>query len=71
MLAVWRDRRGYFGGELKKSEYFKTNEKHLIYDLPKMVEALQHDDGGRFFAGSAAWAEYFRMESVKKQSGMS
>jgi len=44
LLAVWRDRRGYFGGELKKSEYFNASEKHLIYNIPEMVEALQRHD---------------------------
>jgi tetratricopeptide (TPR) repeat protein len=44
LLAVWRDRRGYFGGELNKSEYFYASEKHLIYDIPDMVEALRRDD---------------------------
>jgi tetratricopeptide (TPR) repeat protein len=44
LLAVWCDRRGYFGGELKKSEYFNASEKHLIHDIPEMVEALQRDD---------------------------
>jgi hypothetical protein len=44
LLAVWRDRRGYFDGELKKSEYFKESQKHLIYDIPDIIEALQRDD---------------------------
>lgn len=44
LLAVWRDRRGYFGGALKKTEYFKTAEKHLIYDIPDLVEALERED---------------------------
>jgi hypothetical protein len=48
VLAVWRDRRGYFGGELRKSEYFNSSEKHLIYDISEMVEALQRDDTKAF-----------------------
>jgi tetratricopeptide (TPR) repeat protein len=44
LLAMWRDRRGYFDGELKKSEYFKTSERHLVHDIPDMVEALQSGD---------------------------
>ncbi|HEX5283886.1 MAG TPA: tetratricopeptide repeat protein [Bryocella sp.] len=44
LLAVWRDRRAYFDGELKKGEYFKTQEKHLLSDLPELAEAVERND---------------------------
>lgn len=44
LLAVWRDRRAYFDGALDKGEYFKTEEKYLLTDLPDLIKALERDD---------------------------
>jgi hypothetical protein len=44
LLAVWRDRRGYFDGEPKDGEYFKSSQKHLLSDLSEMVRALERND---------------------------
>jgi hypothetical protein len=42
--AVWRDRRGYLDGELRKGDYVRTQENHLIRDIPEMIEDRQRDD---------------------------
>jgi len=44
LLDVWQLRRGYFGGDLKPDEYFRANHKYLLYDIPDLVEALQHEN---------------------------
>jgi len=44
LLKVWQERRPYFGGELRSDEYFRTEYKYLIYDIPDLVDALQRDD---------------------------
>lgn len=44
LIAVWQERLAYFRTELKKNEYFKASEKHLIYDIPDMGEALERND---------------------------
>ena len=44
LLEVWKDRQGYFDGYLKDGEFFKSNQKHLLTDLPALVEALGRDD---------------------------
>jgi len=31
-------------GELKDGEYFKTQEKHLLSDLPELAEVLERND---------------------------
>jgi tetratricopeptide (TPR) repeat protein len=58
LRAIWRDRRGYFSGELMKGEYFKASEKHLIYDIPDMIEALQSDDRKAY--RKLLWRLHFR-----------
>lgn len=37
LLAVWQDRQGNFGGELEPGEYFQTNYKYLLHDIPDLV----------------------------------
>jgi hypothetical protein len=44
LLSVWKDSSAYFDGDPGKDEYFKSDEKYLIYEIPRVVESLQHDD---------------------------
>jgi hypothetical protein len=44
LLALWNDRRCYFEGGLEDREYFKTNHKHLLTDIPALLDALQGKD---------------------------
>ena len=44
LVKLWNDWRGYFGDDLKPGEYFRTAYKHLLYEIPDMVDALQRND---------------------------
>lgn len=44
LLALWNDRRRYFDRDLQPGEYFKTDYKYLLTDIPELAEALQRND---------------------------
>lgn len=58
LLETWSERRGYFGGELKPGEYFSTEHKYLLYDIPDLVEVLQHNQPKRY--RKILWQLWFR-----------
>jgi tetratricopeptide (TPR) repeat protein len=44
LLTLWNDRRAYFGGELRSGEYFRTELRYLLYEIPELAEALERGD---------------------------
>ena len=42
-LVVWKEHRAYFDGEISEGEWFKDDRRHLMEDIPKMVQFLEQN----------------------------